>query len=41
MKKKVKRYTEQIEVRTQNHHFVLKDFSRLLDYQVTFTLHEL
>ncbi|XP_050249788.1 SPX domain-containing membrane protein At4g22990-like [Quercus robur] len=34
MKKKVKRYTEQIEVGTQNHHFVLKDFSRLLDYQI-------
>lgn len=41
MKKKVKRYTEQIEVGTQNHHFVLKDFSRLLDCQVTVTLHEL
>ncbi|XP_030931378.1 SPX domain-containing membrane protein At4g22990-like [Quercus lobata] len=34
MKKNVKRYTEQIEVGTQNHHFVLKDFSRLLDYQI-------
>ncbi|KAL4621751.1 hypothetical protein ACB092_06G252000 [Castanea dentata] len=34
MKKKVKRYTEQIEVGTQNHYFVLKDFSRLLDCQI-------
>lgn len=41
MKKKVKRYTEQIEVGSQNHYFVLKDFSRLLDCQVTVTSHEL
>ncbi|KAM4094530.1 hypothetical protein ACJW30_06G202900 [Castanea mollissima] len=34
MKKKVKRYTEQIEVGSQNHYFVLKDFSRLLDCQI-------
>ena len=39
MKKKVKRYTEQIEIGTQNLNFVLKDFSRLLDCQVTFTFH--
>ncbi|KAJ7962285.1 SPX domain-containing membrane protein [Quillaja saponaria] len=34
MKKKVKRYTQQIEVGTQNHQDVLKDFSRLLDNQI-------
>jgi len=40
MKKKVKRYTEQIEVGAQNHHNVLRDFSRLLDNQVN-TLNEM
>lgn len=34
MKKKVKRYTEQIEVGAQNHHNILRDFSLLLDNQV-------
>jgi len=34
MKKKVKRYAEQIEVGAQNHHNVLRDFSLLLDNQV-------
>ncbi|XP_058737279.1 SPX domain-containing membrane protein At4g22990-like isoform X2 [Vicia villosa] len=34
MKKKVKRYTEQIEVGAQNHHNVLRDFSLLLDNQI-------
>lgn len=34
MKKKVKRYTQQIQVGTQSRHYVLKDFSRLLDCQV-------
>lgn len=35
MKKKVKRYLEQVEVGAQNRHNVMKDFSRLLDTQVT------
>lgn len=34
MKKKVKRYTEQIEVGAQNRHNVLRDFSLLLDNQI-------
>lgn len=34
MKKKLKRYTQQVEVGTENHLIVLKDFSRLLDCQV-------
>ncbi|KAH7512839.1 hypothetical protein FEM48_Zijuj12G0132600 [Ziziphus jujuba var. spinosa] len=34
MKKKVKRYTQQIQVGTQDRHNVLKDFSRLLDSQI-------
>lgn len=34
MKKKVKRYAEQIEVGAQNHHNVLRDFSLLLDNQI-------
>ena len=34
MKKKVKRYVEQIEVGAQNRHNVLRDFSVLLDNQV-------
>ena len=34
MKKKVKRYTQEIQVGTENYQFVLKDFSRLLDCQV-------
>ncbi|KAK7256731.1 hypothetical protein RIF29_30189 [Crotalaria pallida] len=34
MKKKVKRYTEQIEVGAQNHHNVLRDFSMVLDKQI-------
>ncbi|AES80087.1 putative SPX domain, major facilitator superfamily [Medicago truncatula] len=34
MKKKVKRYVEQIEVGAQNHHNVLRDFSLLLDNQI-------
>lgn len=34
MKKKVKRYVEQIEVGAQNHHYVLRDFSLLLDNQI-------
>lgn len=34
MKKKVNRYTQQIEVQTQNRLNVLMDFSRLLDCQV-------
>lgn len=40
MKKKVKRYAEQIEVGAQNHHNVLRDFSLLLDNQVN-TLNEM
>lgn len=35
MKKKVNRYAQQIEVGAQNRPFVLRDFSRLLDSQVT------
>lgn len=35
MKKKVKRYLEQIEVGAKNHHNVLRDFSLVLDKQVT------
>lgn len=35
MKKKVKRYVEQMEVGAQNRHNVLRDFSMLLDNQVT------
>ncbi|KAF3442247.1 hypothetical protein FNV43_RR16163 [Rhamnella rubrinervis] len=34
MKKKVKRYTQQIQVETEDRQFVLKDFSRLLDSQI-------
>ena len=34
MKKKVNRYTQQIEIGTQNDYNVLRDFSRLLDIQV-------
>lgn len=36
MKKKVNRYTQQIEVGTQDGDNVLMDFSRLLDCQVIF-----
>lgn len=35
MKKKVKRYLEQIEVGAQNRHNVLKDFAMMLDTQAT------
>ncbi|RZB53562.1 SPX domain-containing membrane protein isoform A [Glycine soja] len=35
MKKKVKRYVEQMEVGAQNRHNVLRDFSMLLDNQVS------
>ncbi|KAE8646691.1 SPX domain-containing membrane protein At4g22990 isoform X1 [Cucumis sativus] len=34
MKKKVNRYTQQIEIGTQNDYNVLRDFSRLLDIQI-------
>lgn len=34
MKKKVKRYREQMDVGAQNRHNVLRDFSLLLDNQV-------
>lgn len=34
MKKKLNRYTQQIEVGTQNRHLVLKDFSILLDSEI-------
>jgi hypothetical protein len=34
MKKKVKKYAEQIDVGAQNRHNVLRDFSMLLDNQV-------
>lgn len=34
MKKKVKRYLEQMEIGAQNRHNVLRDFSMLLDNQV-------
>ncbi|KAK9910620.1 hypothetical protein M0R45_034576 [Rubus argutus] len=34
MKKKLNRYTQQIEVGTENHLIVLKDFSRLLDCEI-------
>ncbi|CAK9328482.1 unnamed protein product [Citrullus colocynthis] len=34
MKKKVNRYTQQIEIGTQNDYYVLRDFSRLLDIQI-------
>ncbi|KAK9274379.1 hypothetical protein L1049_019193 [Liquidambar formosana] len=34
MKKKVKRYAQQLEVGAQNHHHVLKDFSKMLDTQI-------
>ncbi|XP_009375868.2 SPX domain-containing membrane protein At4g22990 isoform X1 [Pyrus x bretschneideri] len=34
MKKKLNQYTQQIEVGTQNHPHVLKDFSRLLDSEI-------
>jgi hypothetical protein len=40
MKKKVNRYTQQIEVQTQNRLNVLMDFSRLLDCQVILAMHE-
>lgn len=34
LKKKVNRYSQQLEVGAQDHHYVLKDFSRLLDNQI-------
>ncbi|KAA8515990.1 hypothetical protein F0562_019169 [Nyssa sinensis] len=34
MKKKVRQYARQIEVGDQNHHYVLKDFSSVLDKQI-------
>ncbi|PRQ57775.1 putative SPX domain, major facilitator superfamily [Rosa chinensis] len=34
LKKKLNRYTQQVEVGTENHLIVLKDFSRLLDCQI-------
>ncbi|OIW01116.1 hypothetical protein TanjilG_25224 [Lupinus angustifolius] len=34
MKKKVKRYIEQLEVGAQNHHNVMRDFSMVLDKQI-------
>jgi len=34
MKKRVKQYSQQIELGTQDRRFVLKDFSRMLDVQV-------
>lgn len=34
MKKNVKRYAQQLEVGAQNHHHVLKDFSKILDHQI-------
>ncbi|XP_059651490.1 SPX domain-containing membrane protein At4g22990-like isoform X2 [Cornus florida] len=34
MKKKVKQYARQIEIGDDNHHYVLKDFSRMLDKQI-------
>ncbi|OAY49245.1 SPX domain-containing membrane protein At4g22990 isoform X2 [Manihot esculenta] len=34
LKKKVNRYTRQIEVGAENQHYVLKDFSRMLDCQI-------
>ncbi|CAL0304676.1 unnamed protein product [Lupinus luteus] len=34
MKKKLKRYIEQLEVGAQNHHNVLRDFSMVLDKQI-------
>lgn len=34
LKKTVKRYSHEIEVGRQDHHHILKDFSRLLDKQV-------
>lgn len=39
MKKKVNRYTLQIEIGAENHHYVLGDFSRLLDIQVSAYIH--
>lgn len=38
MKKKVNRYTQQIEIGTQYDYYVLRDFSRLLDIQVSMYL---
>lgn len=35
MKKKVKGYVDQIEAGAQNRHNVLRDFSKMLDTQVT------
>ncbi|MBA0743600.1 hypothetical protein Gogos_006266 [Gossypium gossypioides] len=34
LKKKVNRYAQQLEIGAQDHHYVLKDFSRMLDSQI-------
>lgn len=39
MKKKVKQYARQIEFSERNREYVLKDFSRLLDKQVSNNIH--
>ncbi|XP_027189337.1 SPX domain-containing membrane protein At4g22990-like isoform X2 [Cicer arietinum] len=38
MKKRVKQYAQQIELGTQDRHYVLKDFSRMLDNQIEKTV---
>lgn len=38
MKKKVNQYAQQIEVGVQDRQHVLKDFSRMLDNQVSYVL---
>lgn len=35
MKKKVRQYAHQIELEAHNRRYVLKDFARMLDNQVT------
>ncbi|KHG24510.1 hypothetical protein F383_30578 [Gossypium arboreum] len=35
LKKKVNRYAQQLEIGAQDHHYVLKDFSRMLDSQLS------
>lgn len=40
LKKKVNRYAQQLEVGAQDHRYVLKDFSRMLDSQVNLAIDE-
>lgn len=39
LKKKVNRYAQQLEIGAQDQHYVLNDFSRMLDSQVSFFNH--